>query len=84
MSIRDRKFELRNGLLPYAKRAQTEEAIIQYAIDAYGFLLKPQREYTGKQFAREVKRQYSLENPRNRAVYQALKHSDAIFIRRRW
>ena len=58
--------------------------VLTYAIAAYGFLLTPDIKHTGKQFAELVKGYFSLENPRNKAIYEALDNSDGIFIRRWW
>ncbi len=46
---------------------------VQYGVSAYSFLILG-KEMTGKDFVQEIKRRYNANDPRTRAVLQALEN----------
>jgi hypothetical protein len=54
---------------------------LDYAVSTYGFLLK-NGEYTAPQFAIAIAVAYSLDNPQNRAVVDALLRHPEVTITR--
>ena len=46
---------------------------VQYGVSAFSFLILG-KEMTGKDFVEEIKRRYDSNNPRTRAILQALEN----------
>ena len=58
------------------------KTLLKYAVENYSFVMYPRTKFTAGALARELKKRYSLENPINRACYNALNFSQRWYKKR--